>query len=228
MENNLLKQNYWNSYFAKTNKGQVYELDNIIIYNEQGKLIETSHGWFDESNNYTGEQTVKNDILKVNVGNEEKHIKEKHNFLVKTQESYKDAYTLYIYYKNIDYQFKAFTKDSLFINIEYTLFNNHEKVYSNAIGQSNKFSQAVYWKLREELKQAEYDAFKYDKHIEELDKHIKNLKKLAKQFVKVQEEEKNYPFESFINDTSKYKAICQEMYDNNKKLQEEAEEESEG
>jgi hypothetical protein len=215
MKNYLLKENYWNSYFAITNKGQAFELDNIIIYNEKGNLIETNSGWFNESNNTTGEKQLTSDILKINTGNEEKHKKEKHNFIVKTQSSYKDGYTLYIYYKNIDYKFIGIEKDSLFLNIKYQLFNDDTKTYEKAIGHTKKFSQEIYYKLTAEIKQTEYDTFKYDRNIDALNEHLKNINKLKNKMLKMQEEEKNYSFEKLIGDTGTYEKENQEEYKNN-------------
>ena len=218
MENNLIRDTYWNPYFANTNRGNGYELDNIIIYNDYGVLIETGCGWFNESNNNTGSTTVKNDIIKANKGTEEKHKKEHHNFIIKTEESYKDGYTLYIYYKNIDYKVVKIEKRSLFIEIDYQLFDNKSKTYSKAIGQSKKFSDAIYWELRKELKETESDSFKYDNNMESLEEHLKNIKKLMKKYNKMKEEEKSYSIEKFIDTTATEKNSNLESFKNNMML----------
>lgn len=223
--NNLQKTSYWNPYFVDTNnRGGSYELNNIIIYNENGILIETGCGWFNESNNHTDGVNVDGGILKINTGTESKHITEKHNFIIKDREcSYKDdVYILYIYYKNINYKPIAIVKRSLFIEIDYQLFNNTEKTYSKAIGQSKKYSDAVYWELRKELKATDDDGFKYDRDMESLKTHIKNINKLIKKYEKTKEVEKDYPIDAFIDGTNTEKNSNNESYINNKKMLEEA------
>lgn len=222
MTNNLIKDSFWNSYFIQTsNRGGGYELDNIIIYNDNGDLLlETGCGWFNESNNYTGSVNVDGGILKINTGTENKHIKEKHNFIIKTKESYKDGYTLYIYYKNVNYKPLEIVKESLFIELKYQLFNNTDRTYSKAIGQSKKYSDDVYRELTKELKDTEYNSYRYKDHMDELNDHIKAIKKLMKKYQTVKETEKNYPIDTFIDGTNTEKNSNNEIYKNNKKMME--------
>lgn len=215
-EKKLVKESYWNPYFVNTsNRGGHYELDNIVIYNEKGLLIETGCGWFNESNNHTENTEIKNDILKINTGTEEKHIKEKHNFIIKTKNSYKDGYTLYLYYKNINYKPVAIVKRSLFVEVDYQLFNNNEKTYSKAIGNSRKYSQEIYSELRKEIEKTEKNTYRYDEHMEELEQQLKNIKKLMKKYEKIKEEEKNYSIDKFVTGTATDKTQNKESYKNN-------------
>lgn len=217
--NNLQKTSYWNPYFVDTNRG-MYELNNIIIYNDDGILIETGCGWFNESNNHTDGVNVNGGILKINSNTESKHIKEKHNFIIKDKDcSYKEnVYILYVYYKNINYKPIAIVKNSLFVEIQYQLFNNTEKTYSKAIGQSNKYSNAIYWELRHEIKAADDDGYKYDHDMQPLKQHIKNINKLIKKYELTKEAEKSYPLDTLINATSTEKDVNMESYKNNKNL----------
>lgn len=222
MTNNLIRDSFWNSYFIQTsNRGGGYELDNIIIYNDNGDLLlETGCGWFNESNNYTGSVNVDGGILKINTGTENKHIKEKHNFIIKTKDSYKDGYTLYIYYKNVNYKPLEIVKESLFIELKYQLFNNTDRTYSKAIGQSKKYSDDVYCELTKELKDTEYNSYRYKDHMDELNDHIKAIKKLMKKYETVKETEKNYPIDTFIDGTNTEKTNNIKIYQNNKKMME--------
>ena len=218
--NNLIRESFWNSYFVITsNRGGGYELDNIIIYGNNGELLlETGCGWFNESNNYTGSINVNNGILKINAGSEEKHKKEQHNFIVKTKESYKDGYTLYIYYKNVNYKPIEIVKESLFIELKYQLFDNVDRTYSKAIGQSKKFSDAVYNELRKEIEKTNGDCYKYDNNISELEQHLKDIKKLMKKYEKTKELEKEFSIEKFIDGTSTNEENNIEIFRNNKKM----------
>lgn len=222
MNNNLIRESFWNSYFVQTsNRGGGYELDNIIIYNDNGDLlVKTGCGWFNESNNYTGSVNIDGGILKINNGTENKHIQKKDNFIIKTKESYKDGYTLYIYYKNVNYIPLEIVKESLFIELKYQLFNNADIIYSKAIGQSNRYSDAVYNELTKELKDTENSSYKYKNNMDELNDHIKNIKKLIKKYQTVKETEKNYPIDAFIDGTSTEKENNMKIYKNNKNIME--------
>lgn len=222
MEFNLIRDSFWNPYFIQTsNRGGGYELDNIIIYNDDGDLLlETGCGWFNESNNDTGSVNVDGGILKINAGTENKHIKEKHNFIIKTKESYKDGYTLYIYYKNVNYKPLDIVKESLFIELKYQLFNNTDRTYSKAIGQSNRYSDDVYRELTKELKETENSSYRYKDHMDELNDHIKTIKKLIKKYETVKETEKSYPIDTFIDGTNTEKTNNIKIYQNNKKMME--------
>jgi len=217
-EKTILKKGMcWNPYFVDLGSNG-YELSNIIIYNDDGILIETGHGWFDESNNHTPNPEIDGTCYKIRAGYENKHQKEHHNFIIKDNScTYKDGYTLFIYYKNVNYKPIKIERKSLFIEIDYTLFNN-EKIYSKAIGQSNKFSNDIYWELRKEIKATDDDGFKYDRTFEELEKHLKNIKKLMKKYIQVKQEEESYPIDAFINSTCTETTSNQESYKNNIKI----------
>lgn len=176
INNNLVRyHSYWNPYFAKINNN-IYELNNIIIYNESGVLIETGHAWFNESNNKTGDHYI-GEIKKINKNNIEKNLKSKNNFIIKDNESsFENRYILYIYYKNINYKFIKISLN-YFLEINYTLFGNDSKIYSKAIGQKTKLSQNINYNKIYPL----IDEMKY-KSVDELKKKIKELNKIIKEY----------------------------------------------
>lgn len=196
MENvktNLLKQNDWyNTYVAIDEKGNCYDLENIIIYSENGVLLETDHGWFGD-NNRLGD---------VAIGKIKRRMKRdfsrKENFIIKEkQKNYRidNRYTLYIYYNNINCNFIGYSIDSLFLKTNFTILDNYK--IDDVIGfVKNKSNDIAY---SEELKEAykKVDCYNFEYNPEELEKAITLIREKQKEYKKAIEEEKNYTLKDY-------------------------------
>lgn len=192
-KNNLLKQAAWyNVYCAIDEKGNAYELENIIIYSDWGVLLETNRGWFGDNN----------DLGDVAIGTIKRRMKKdfsrKENFIIKEeQKSYRidNKYTLYIYYKNINCKFIGYSIDSLFLKTNFTILDNYK--IDDVIGfTKNKSDSIVY---SDELKEAykKIDSYNFERHPEELEKAIKLIRKKQKEYKKELEEEENYTLKDY-------------------------------
>ena len=192
-KNNLLKQAAWyNVYCAIDEKGNAYELENIIIYSDCGVLLETDRGWFGDNNN----------LGDVAIGTIKRRMKKdfsrKENFIIKEeQKSYRidNKYTLYIYYKNINCNFIGYSIDSLYLRTNFTILDNYKiddvigfnKNKSNSIAYSNELKEA-YKKI---------DTYNFESHPEELEKAIKLIREKQKQYKKALEEEEKYTLKDY-------------------------------
>ena len=196
MENvkiNLVKQNEWyNSYNAIDEKGNCYELENIIIYSENGVLLETDRGWFGDNNRLgdvaigTIKRRMKRDFLK------------RENFIIKEEKkSYRidHNYTLYVYYKNINCNFIGYSIDSLFLRTNFTILNNYK--IDDVIGFVKNKSNGIAYS--DELKEAyeKVDSYNFQYHPEELEKAIKLIREKQKEYKKALEEEENYTLKDY-------------------------------
>ena len=192
-KNNLLKQAAWyNVYCAIDEKGNAYELENIIIYSDCGVLLETDRGWFGYNN----------DLGDVAIGTIKRRMKKdfsrKENFIIKEeQKSYRidNKYTLYIYYKNINCKFIGYSIDSLFLRTNFTILDNYK--IDDVIGfTKNKSDNIAY---SDELKEAykKIDSYNFERHPEELEKAIKLIRKKQKEYKKALEEEENYTLKDY-------------------------------
>lgn len=225
--NNLIKQANWYNPYACIceNYDKECELNNIFIYNENGILIETRHGWFNESNNYTGDCYIENGIFKITDRQKEKYLKDCKNFILYVESGYDKTkkYNLYIYYKNVNYQFLGFYKDSLFVELQYTLFDN--KKYEINVGDSRKYSQEVRYELLNLARDFESKIFSLN--AKGILVKTKKINKYAKLYDKLLEEEKTYPIEKLFyseeTNNKEFVDMCMQMIENNKKLNEEKE-----
>ena len=195
---NLIRNCSWyNPMTAITEKGESYELDNIIIYNEKGILIETKKGWLDNGNNDFEEgegleisPSIKRK-LKVN-------FESKENFVVRSEEkSYRadQRYTLYIYYKNVNYKYNGMTLDNIFLNLNYSILNQYN--YYVVIGDRNAASYKIEYneELQEAMKKIDHYNFCYKG--EELQKALKTISKYQKEYEKIKEYEKTLTVENW-------------------------------
>lgn len=191
-------------------------LDNIVIYNENGVLINTDLGYF-ESN--IDNETIKGEINFLRTDNQkQKAIANKENFVVKSEpKDYKFEVnnTLYIYYKNINYKVTSIEKDNVFLNVNYTIFDKYKE--SLPIGNLTKKSDSImYNDIYNNIEKLEKE--KYSKDFEKLTNIMNDIKKAMKKYKKIQEEEKQYPIEKLINATRNDEQLNREIYINNLKL----------
>lgn len=192
-KNNLLKQVAWyNVYCAIDEKGNAYELENIIIYGDCGVLLETDRGWFGDNN----------DLGDVAIGTIKRRMKKdfsrKENFITKEEKkSYRidNKYTLYIYYKNINCNFIGYSIDPLFLRTNFTILDNYK--IDDVIGFTKDKSNTIAYS--EELKEAykKVDSYNFEYHPEELEKAIKLIRKKQKEYKKALEEEGNYTLKDY-------------------------------
>lgn len=205
--------NWFNPMQAITNKGEAFELDNIIIYSENGILIETKRGWFDHGNNdiIDGLEIKPEIVKKLKID-----FNCKQNFIVRSEQKeyrFDRKYTLYLYYKNINYKFEGLTLDNLFLNLNYSILNNYKNYI--VIGDREKKSDSIQYsdKLKENFKKI--DSYHFDCKPEEFKKALKEIAKIHKEFEKVKEAEKLLTvndYQSLIRDNAKT------MLENNKKI----------
>lgn len=188
MKNNIVKEAMWyNPYIAIDTKNNVHKLDNIIIYSEDGVLLETGRGWFGD-NNDLGDRYIGdiNKRLKIDFSKKE-------NFVIKSKEvSYKleTNNTLYIYYKNIDCEFLGYSVNSLFLETNFTILDSYK--ISDVIGFTDRKSKKI--EYSEEITEAykNINSYHFQYKWDEMEKAIKTIKKAHDEYIKAKEIEKNY------------------------------------
>lgn len=187
-EKNLLSQSYWNPFMAIATNNKGYELDNIIIYNEDGIITQTGGGWFREqyNNNNTFKEGTTIDPIHLRKSVD---LTKKENFIIKdTERTYETRYVLYIYYKNVNFKALEVKKDGFWIEGIYTLDLPEKTITCDqCFGKTNMKSDNIkyqYYKTIEDLEKQKYNGS------DELLKAIKKLEKEVKQFEKMKIQEK--------------------------------------
>lgn len=203
-KNNLIRCEAWfNPLYAVINNN-VYQLNDIVIYGEQGEFYSSGCGWFrptygtDNPIKQNEGVYIKNDIKKISVNHIEKNKKEKNNFIINNSRTYdtNNTYKLYIYYKNIDCQFNGFKLDNYWLSYGLILFNGKITTYE-ILGNRQKQSDKI--KYNEEIKNITKDLERctiFDNE-ERFKKNIATINKYYKQYKKAKEEEKNYTLKDY-------------------------------
>lgn len=187
---NLIRTAIWyNPFTAITINGNGYELYRIHFYNEEGVILSTRSGWFDEKNN--SNNSFRNGIKIDDIHLRKKiSFDKKENFIAKNNDDYNifNRYDLYIYYKNVDFK----THD---IIIGYNILGNYsikiEDIVLNCdcyLGNARKKSNDVKYKCYDMIENLKN--FKYG-DTSELIKKVKELEKTIKQYEKIKEFEKD-------------------------------------
>lgn len=189
MKNLIKNADWYNPFTAITTNGNGYELNKIHFYNEDGIILSTASGWFDEKNN--GNNSFNNGVKIDDIHLRNKvNFDKKENFIVKNNNDYNifNRYDLYIYYKNVDFK----THDIVIsCNISGNYSIKLEDIVLNCncyLGSATKKSDEVrykYYDMIDNLKN-----FKYG-DISELIKKVKELEKTIKQYEKIKEFEKD-------------------------------------
>lgn len=184
---NLVKQaNWYNPRLAVNEKGNGYELDNIIIYCENGIIFETGKGWFEGHDEDM-------DIGKITKRNATKFDK-KENFIIKCKNDWKeDRYILYVYYKNLDIKFKKY-KITSFLEAVYEIEGKEE---SEVIGYTDRKSTSIKYSKKLEEAYKTINTYNFDNHFDEIEKAIKTIRKAKKELDKAKEEERQYTIKDY-------------------------------
>lgn len=180
-EKNLICESWYNPFFAIATNKKTYELNDIIIYDELGSIVESGHGWFNElhNNNNTFKDGATIDAIHLR---KKEDFTRKENFIVFDTEYWqKNRYKLYIYYKNVNFQVERITYNN-FIECVYSLELPEKKIQcSHVLGDTKRKSDAKkykYLKIIDDFKEVKY------RNTEEIKKHIKELNKSIKQYEK--------------------------------------------
>lgn len=212
MKNLIRECSFWNPMTAVTKDLKSYELDNIIIYSEKGALIETDCGWFHHSNNDLDGVEIKPEIIRKT----KIDFTKKENYVIKSpKKSYYDdnkRYTLYLYYKNINYKFDGLTLDGLFLNINYSIFDGYKSYM--VIGDRHTKSYDIKYSIDDDIKNL--TSYTMENHPEEFENALKSLAKKQKEFQKVKAEENVRT----VDDIEKtIRESCREYLKNNQELE---------
>lgn len=191
-EKNLIAQSWWNPFTALATNNKGYELNNVIIYNEDGIIVETGCGWFREqySNNNTFKDGATIDAIHLRKSID---LTKKENFIIKDSErSYETRYILYIYYKNVNFKALEIKRDGLWI----------EGLYQIELPEKTVICEQMFGKTEMKSDNIKYQYYKTIENLEkqkfskpdELLKAIKKLEKEVKQYekMKIQEKEDIY------------------------------------
>lgn len=156
------------------------ELNNIIIYGDDGIICQTGRGFFENDN----ELEIKEEVVLRRTIN----LDRKENFVIKDKEySFEPKYELYIYKDNVDLQYQGAKK----------IFDCVYQIYSvngNDIMKFIKDLTTGKWEIRDKMDEEvkKMQGYKLPLQEEEIAEILKNIKKYNKQLLDIDNYAKNY------------------------------------
>lgn len=168
------------------------ELNNIIVYDEKGIIVQVGVGYFDNDADIEIKGTIKRKI--------KKDFSKKENFVIKSENSYSanTRYDLYIYRNNVDLQFLGFEKRIDLILGKYSLnggeFSNvYKKLYENKPELREEFEE-IWNKIK-------YYNLPYEK--EELQKMLDKMAEINSKILEIEQRIKDFNVDTMNEDVEK-------------------------
>lgn len=189
----LYKQAGWyRPLFVTLENGDEVQLDGIVVYDENGIVVQNNYGYFDNDMEIEIKEEVKR--------KRKENYNQKENYVVRSKKDYSNdiVYKLYIYRDNVNLQFLGFEKSVDLIMAKYNI-NGGEfgTLYTTISG--NKY---IYENRFKELKNGIKD-YSLPMAEEELDMICKELIEINKKIMEEEERIKDFKIESMEEETQK-------------------------
>lgn len=183
----------WNPMTIMVN-GKGYELNNILFYNNNGVVIQTNQGWFNNCNKDRVILSTKKDIKRCTKLNLTKGIP----FIIKSDRSYETRYELYIPYDDFDWDITYIKKYDQIFGI-YHMKNTELEIQKSvkSFFSMTSLIRAEYDDILENLK---FFAGQPPKTFMEL--HEK-LKKIYNSYIQTQQFVTDYTIEDYLDEIRK-------------------------
>lgn len=183
----------WNPMTIMVN-GKGYALNNILFYNNNGVVVQTNQGWFNNCNKDRVILSTKKDIKRCTKLNLTKGIP----FVIKSDRSYETRYELYIPYDDFDWDITYIKKYDQIFGMY------HMKNTELELQKSVKSFFSMISPIREEydniLEDLKFYAGQPPKTFMELHK---KLKKMYDSYIQTRQFVDNYTVEDYLNEIRK-------------------------
>lgn len=189
----LYKQADWyRPLFVTLENGDEVQLDGIVVYDENGIVVQNNYGYFDNDMEIEIKEEVKR--------KRKENYNQKENYVVRSKKDYSNdiVYKLYIYRDNVDLQFLGFEKTLSFIIAKYNVNGGEFKTLYKTI-EGNKY---IYENRFKELKNGIKD-YSLPMAEEELDMICKELIEINKKIMEEEERIKDFKIESMEEEAQK-------------------------
>lgn len=195
MEKNskLYRQAGWyRPLFVTLENGDEVQLDGIVVYDENGIVIENNYGYFDNDMEIEIKEEVKR--------KRKENYNQKENYVLRSKKDYSNdiVYKLYIYRDNVNLQFLGFEKTADLIMAKYSINGGEFKILYTTIS-GNKY---IYENRFKELKNSIKD-YSLPMDEEELDMICKELTEVNKKIIEEKKRIEDFKIESMGEEAQK-------------------------
>ena len=189
----LYKQTDWyRPLFVTLENGDEVQLDSIVVYDENGIVVQNNYGYFDNDMEIEIKEEVKR--------KRKENYNQKENYVVRSKKNYSNdiVYKLYIYRDNINLQFLGFEKVTDLTMAKYNINGGEFRILHTTIS-GNKY---IYGNRFKELKN-EIKDYSLPMDEEELDMICKELIEVNKKIIEEKKRIEDFKIESMEEEAQK-------------------------
>ena len=189
----LYKQTDWyRPLFVTLENGDEVQLDSIVVYDENGIVVQNNYGYFDNDMEIEIKEEVKR--------KRKENYNQKENYVLRNKKNYSNdiVYKLYIYRDNVNLQFLGFEKVTDLIMAKYNINGGEFRILHTTIS-GNKY---IYGNRFKELKN-EIKDYSLPMDEEELDMICKELIEVNKKIIEEKKRIEDFKIESMEEEAQK-------------------------
>lgn len=179
------KANWFRPLFVTLENGDEVQLNSIIVYDENGIIVQNNYGYFDNDMEIEIKEEVKR--------KRKENYNQKENYVLRSKKDYSGdiIYKLYIYKNNVDLQFLGFEKTADLIMAKYSINGGEFKDLYKTISGNKYVYENRYRELRNSIKE-----YTYPMDEEELNMICKELIEVNKKIIEDEKRIKDFKIES--------------------------------
>lgn len=186
------KADWYRPLFVTLENGDEVQLDSIVVYDENGIVVQNNYGYFDNDMEIEIKEEVKR--------KRKENYNQKENYVVRSKKDYSNdiVYKLYIYRDNVNLQFLGFEKVTDLIMAKYNINGGEFRILHTTIS-GNKY---IYGNRFKELKN-EIKDYSLPMDEEELDMICKELIEVNKKIIEEKKRIEDFKIESMEEEAQK-------------------------
>lgn len=189
----LYKQADWyRPLFVTLENGDEVQLDSIVVYDENGIVVQNNYGYFDNDMEIEIKEEVKR--------KRKENYNQKENYVVRSKKDYSNdiVYKLYIYRDNVNLQFLGFEKVTDLIMAKYNINGGEFRILHTTISGNKYIYENRFKELKNEIKD-----YSLPMDEEELDMICKELIEVNKKIIEEKKRIEDFKIESMEEEAQK-------------------------
>ena len=183
---------FHSSLFVTLENGNEVQLDSIVVYDENGIVVQNDYGYFDNDM----EIDIKEEIKR----KRKENYNQKENYVLRNKKNYSNdiVYKLYIYRDNVNLQFLGFKKVEDLIIAKYNINGGEFKILHTTISGNKYIYENRFKELRNEIKD-----YSLPMEEENLDMICKELIEVNKKIIEEEKRIEDFKIESMEEEAQK-------------------------
>lgn len=186
------KADWYRPLFVTLENGDEVQLDSIVVYDENGIVVQNNYGYFDNDMEIEIKEEVKR--------KRKENYNQKENYVLRSKKDYSNdiVYKLYIYRDNVNLQFLGFEKVTDLIMAKYNINGGKFRILHTTISGNKYIYENRFKELKNEIKD-----YSLPMDEEELDMICKELIEVNKKIIEEKKRIEDFKIESMEEEAQK-------------------------